>query len=171
MVTFADLDVFKAALELISAVYDATNGFPSSELYGLTSQMRRAAASINRNIAEGQGRLTFGEWRQLLSHARGSLFEVEADIITAHRLAYLDPATHDRLRSMCSAVAKPLAGLIRFVQEQERGGKPRIHSLTVNRQQSTVTVSTTLFQQINHHRHFCLNGAAQHQIHRRRREL
>ena len=126
MVTFADLDVFKAALELVSAVYDATRRFPSSELYGLTTQMRRAALSITNNVAEGQGRLTFGEWRQFLGHARGSLFEVEADIIVAHRLEYLDLEAHDQLRAKCSAVAKPLTGLIRFVLEQERSGKPRM---------------------------------------------
>ena len=126
MATFADLDVFKAALELITAVYNATNGFPSSELYGLTSQMRRAALSITNNVAEGQGRLTFGEWRQFLGHARGSLFEGEADVIVAHRLNYLDLEAHDDLRSKCSAVAAPLAGLINFVLTQERAGKSRM---------------------------------------------
>ena len=123
--TFEDLEVFKAAIELIAAIYETTESFPARELYGLTSQLRRAAISVAANIAEGQGRWTRGEWRQLLSHSRGSLFEIEAEVIVAHRLRYIDSETHNELRKMCKAVGAPLAGLLRYVQGQEALAKKR----------------------------------------------
>ena len=70
---FHDLVAFKRALEVVVAVYDATATFPRREMYGLVSQIRKAAIGVISNIAEGQGRLTDGEWRQFLSQARGSL--------------------------------------------------------------------------------------------------
>ncbi|HEX7419784.1 MAG TPA: four helix bundle protein [Thermoanaerobaculia bacterium] len=123
--TFEDLDVFKAAIELIAAIYETTESFPSREQYGLTSQLRRAAISVAANIAEGQGRLSNGEWRQMLSHSRGSLYEIEAEVIVAHRIAYIDSAVRDHLRKMCKDVGAPLAGLIRYVQRQEAIAKKR----------------------------------------------
>ncbi|HJQ36670.1 MAG TPA: four helix bundle protein [Thermoanaerobaculia bacterium] len=61
---FHDLVAFKRALEVVVAVYDATATFPRQEIYGLVSQVRKAAVGVISNIAEGQGRLTYGEWRQ-----------------------------------------------------------------------------------------------------------
>ncbi|HEX9405778.1 MAG TPA: four helix bundle protein, partial [Thermoanaerobaculia bacterium] len=98
--TFEDLDVFKRALDLMVDVYEATAGFPQREVYGLAAQLRRASVSVVSNIAEGQGRLTPGEWRQLLSHARGSLFEIEAQLIASAMLGFMDSATAKRVRAM-----------------------------------------------------------------------
>jgi four helix bundle protein len=117
--TFEDLDVFKRALDLMVGVYEATEDFPKREFYGLAAQLRRASVSVVSNIAEGQGRLTPGEWRQLLSHARGSLFEIEAQLIAASRLGYLDAGTKARLRASAKSVGKPLAGLIAYVRTRE----------------------------------------------------
>jgi len=117
--TFEDLDVFKRALDLMVDVYEATAGFPQREVYGLAAQLRRASVSVVSNIAEGQGRLTPGEWRQLLSHARGSLFEIEAQLIASAMLGFMDSATAKRVRAMAKTVGRPLAGLIAYVQSRE----------------------------------------------------
>ena len=118
--TFEDLDAFNNAIEMMVSLYQATEGFPKREWYGLAAQLRRAAVSVVSNIAEGQGRLTNGEWRQMLSHARGSLFEIEAQLIAATRLGYLDESTAQRLRAGTRSVGKPLSGLISFVRKGER---------------------------------------------------
>jgi len=76
-------------MDLVEEIYKITRGFPKNELYGLTSQLRRAAVSVPSNIAEGQGRLTPGEFKQFLGHAHGSLFETETQILLAGRLRYL----------------------------------------------------------------------------------
>jgi four helix bundle protein len=116
---FEDLETFQRAVELSVAVYEATAHFPIEERYRLKKQLRNASTSIVSNIAEGQGRLTNGEWRQFLSQARGSLFEVQAQLLIARRLGYLDDAAYRRLRSSVIRAAKPLAGLIRYVQRRE----------------------------------------------------
>jgi len=84
--SFNELAAFQRAMDLVVIVYDVTSRFPSSEKFGLSSQLQRAAIGIISHIAEGQGRLTYGEWRQFLSHARGSLYEVEAQLLAARRL-------------------------------------------------------------------------------------
>jgi four helix bundle protein len=74
---------------LVTAVYKATAGFPRDEIFGLTSQLRRASVSIAGNIAEGQGRLSQKEFRFFLGQARGSLMEVEPQLQIAENLGYL----------------------------------------------------------------------------------
>lgn len=141
--TFEQLLAFQRAVDLTVDLYRATEALPKHEVFGLTSQMRRAAISVVSNIAEGQGRLTFGEWRQLLSHARGSLYEVQAQIITAHRLGYLDDDNTARLQRAARAAARPLAGLIAWVKKREhqtrstRPAKPP--SSTSNQQPATTS--------------------------------
>jgi len=120
MKKFEDLDAFQRAVELSVIVYQSTASFPDAERYGLTAQVRRASVSIVSQIAEGQGRLTNGEWRQFLSQARGSLYEVQAQVILAQALGLIDAATHQRLRSAIIKAAKPLAGLINYVRRREK---------------------------------------------------
>lgn len=117
MSKFEDLVAFQRALDLVVEIYRATEKFPRDELFGLTGQLRRAAISIVSNIAEGQGRLTKGEWRQMLSNARGSLFEVQAQLIVAHRLGYLADEEAARLNSHTAGVARPLAGLLKWLKK------------------------------------------------------
>jgi len=105
-------------------VYQATENFPRHELYGLTSQLRRAACSVVSNIAEGQGRLTYGEWRQSLSNARGSLYEVQAQVVVAKRLSFLPASVGDHLRSRIRSTARALTGLINWVNHR-RNEKPQ----------------------------------------------
>lgn len=118
--SFRDLAAFQHALDLVVVVYDVTAAFPKQEMYGLTAQLRRAAIGVMSDIAEGSGRLTFGEWRQFLSQARGSLFEVEAQCMAASRLAFLDEAGQARIQREVSRTASALAGLIRWVRTKER---------------------------------------------------
>lgn len=117
--TFEDLDVFKRALDLMVVVYELTEDFPRREHYGLASQLRRASISVISNIAEGQGRLKPGEWRQLLSQARGSLFEIEAQLIAANRLGYITDLQATSARQISRSVGKPLIGLIAYVRKRE----------------------------------------------------
>jgi four helix bundle protein len=86
---YHDLLVWQKAIELVTDIYRLTGEFPKDELYGLTSQIRRAAVSIPSNIAEGQGRLSRGEFRQFLGQARGSYAELETQLIIARNLGYL----------------------------------------------------------------------------------
>jgi four helix bundle protein len=85
-----DSIAWQRAMELAEAVYLASRSFPKEELFGLTSQVRRAAVSVASNIAEGQGRLTKGEFAHFLGIARGSVLEVETQILLALRLGICD---------------------------------------------------------------------------------
>jgi four helix bundle protein len=117
--TFEDLRVFQAAIDLMVEVYRATDSYPKQEVYGLVSQMRRAAVSVVSHIGEGQGRLTFGEWRQMLSQGRGSLFELEVQLIASVRLGFINTETYSALRKQTHDVGGKLIGLIRYVQRRE----------------------------------------------------
>jgi four helix bundle protein len=86
--SYKDLIVWQKSMDLV-VVYHVTKGFPREELYGLTNQLRRAAVSIPSNIAEGQARNSTAEFKNFLSIARGSLAEVETQLIIAERLNYL----------------------------------------------------------------------------------
>ncbi len=87
---YQDLLAWQKAIELVQAVYTTTAKFPQQEMFGLKSQMRRAAVSVPSNIAEGQGRATRGEFLQFLGHARGSLYELETQVVIASRLGYIE---------------------------------------------------------------------------------
>jgi four helix bundle protein len=120
MSRFQDLAAFQRSVELLQQIYQATESFPKNELYGLTSQLRRASLSVMSGIAEGEGRITPGEWRQMLSQARGSLFEVEAQLFIAQKLRFLDEETAVALNVQVKKTGAALLGLIRFVQSRER---------------------------------------------------
>ncbi len=110
--SYQDLLVWQRAMDLTEAVYALTKSFPREEVYGLTSQLRRAAVSVPSNIAEGHGRHTTREYLNYLSIARGSLNEVETQIFLAQRLAYISESQLSRLLSQSSEVGRLLAGLI-----------------------------------------------------------
>jgi four helix bundle protein len=90
--SYKDLRVWQNAMDLVVGVYEETRGFPKEELYGLTSQMRRAAVSIPSNIAEGKGRSTDRDRALFFFHARGSLLETRDPDSTCSAVAVLDPA-------------------------------------------------------------------------------
>ena len=86
--SYKDLNVWKIAVNFAKEIYQLTTRFPASEVYGLTSQVRRAAISIPSNIAEGQGRNSVREFRQFLAIALGSLGELETQLIIAGEIGY-----------------------------------------------------------------------------------
>jgi four helix bundle protein len=85
-----NLDAWKMSIELVEEIYKLTNGFPKTEDYGITSQIRRSAISIPSNIAEGAGRDSTKEYIRFLNIAVGSLSELETQLIIAKRLNYMD---------------------------------------------------------------------------------
>ncbi len=87
--SYRDLRVWQRSMDLVCTVYSETRDFPKEELYGLVSQMRRAAVSIPSNIAEGKGRLTDRDRSHFFCQARGSLHELETQITIARRLSYI----------------------------------------------------------------------------------
>jgi|SRR5579863_408834 len=95
--SYRELLVWQKAKALAVQVYKATEQFPKAETYGLTSQLRRAAVSVASNIAEGQGRLTSGEFQHFLGQARGSLLELDTQLAIALDLSYLKPDTYEVL--------------------------------------------------------------------------
>lgn len=88
MKSFKDLEVWKLSIDFVEDVYKLTGAFPENEKFGLVSQMRRAAVSISSNIAEGQGRKNSKEFIQFLYIAKGSLAEIETQLIICERLGY-----------------------------------------------------------------------------------
>ena len=110
--SYEDLIAWQKALDLVAEVYRATRSFPKNEVYGLTAQLRRAAVSIPSNIAEGQGRVSTGQFKQFLGHARGSLYELNTQLRIAERLNYLTRKEVDQLTSRSAEVGRILNGLL-----------------------------------------------------------
>jgi four helix bundle protein len=111
--TYQDLVAWQKGIDLCELIYRASAAFPGHEVYGLTSQIRRAAVSVPSNIAEGAGRITKGEFIQSIGHARGSLLEIETQLIVAQRLGYPDSKETDALLAVTNEVGKLSNGLIR----------------------------------------------------------
>ena len=114
--SYRDLLVWQKALDLTLLIYRFSEGFPRTEIYGLTSQVRRAGVSVPSNIAEGYGRGSRKEYLQFLCVAQGSLKELETQAILAQRLNYATAAQADRVLSESEVVGKMLGGLIRSLR-------------------------------------------------------
>lgn len=114
---YKDLLAWQRAMDLCLQVYRVTDDFPKREVFGLTAQLRKSAYSVSSNIAEGEGRLTWGERRQFLSQARGSLFELETQLIIAKDRQYI---TEDGLFEKWTEVRKILEGYIAYVRRRGR---------------------------------------------------
>src|SRR5580692_2999015 len=110
--SYRDLVVWKKSMALVLEVYRCTQPFPKTETYGLTSQLRRAAVSIPSNIAEGHGRRSTGEFKQFLGHARGSLAEVETQVLIAQDLCYLNLEQSEKLLRSAAEVGRIINGLL-----------------------------------------------------------
>jgi four helix bundle protein len=116
--SYRDLVAWQKAMELITQIYRVSQKFPPEELYGMVSQMRRAAVSIPSNIAEGQGRSTKGEFIQFLGNARGSLLELETQILVAQNLHYLDEPGIRNLLELTAEVGRLLNGLLSSIKRR-----------------------------------------------------
>ena len=103
-------------MDLVVNVYHETQGFPREELYGLTSQMRRASVSIPSNIAEGKGRFTDRDRALFFCHARGSLLELETQILIAQRLKYLPDTSAESLIKTSTELGRMLNSLIQSIR-------------------------------------------------------
>jgi four helix bundle protein len=121
--SYKDLIAWKKGMQLVGAIYDATDSFPQHEIYGLTSQLRRAAVSIPSNIAEGQAHYTNREFIRFLRHARGSLAEIETQILISRDRGYLREEQADKLIGQSDELGRVLSGLINSMKklEEDRG--------------------------------------------------
>ena len=109
--THKDLDIWKRSIQFVTEIYEITKNFPKGEMFGLTSQIRRAAISIPSNIAEGAARKNKLEFIQFLHIALGSYSELETQLIIAGNLKYLE---YDKLSSELSMIGKMLVKLIQY---------------------------------------------------------
>ena len=115
LTTHKDLHVWKIAMDLVAEVYSVTSCFPKEELYGLTSQVRRAAISIPSNIAEGAARHSRKEFVQFLHVASGSVAELETHLLLAARLGF---GSTDSVLIRTGEVRKLLLGLLRALKKK-----------------------------------------------------
>jgi len=120
--SYRELFVWQKARLLAVHVYKFTEQFPKSEIYGLTSQIRRAVISTVSNIAEGQGRLTSGEFLHFLGQARGSLLEADTQLLIASDLAYLNSLQYEVLAGEIYEVLGLLNRLIDSLRKKQTSG-------------------------------------------------
>lgn len=114
--THKDLDVWKESMRLAREVYRLTQAFPREEIYGLVSQMRRAAVSVPSNVAEGAARASSKEFVQFLYTASGSLSELETQLLLARELGWI---TEEGIFNLVERVRMMIFGLIRQVRSQD----------------------------------------------------
>jgi four helix bundle protein len=116
--SFQELEVWRKAHLLVLQTYRVTDGFPDRERYGIISQVRRSAASIPANIAEGFGRRTTKELLQFLANANGSLEETRYFLILSRDLGYLAKERYEELETECTSVAQMIAALGRSLKSR-----------------------------------------------------
>jgi four helix bundle protein len=122
--SFRDLLVWQRAIQLSVSIYRLTKGFPREEIFGMTSQMRRSAVSVASNIAEGNGRLSTGEYRQFLGIARGSNFELQTQLEIARALGLGDSKTIEESVSLSFEVGKMISGVLNAIKDKAPGKQP-----------------------------------------------
>ena len=117
---YRDLIVWQLSMQLVKQIYQLTRSFPRDEMYGLSSQLRRASVSVASDIAEGQGRQSRPEFYQFLSKARGSLMEVETQVLIASELGYTTSAKSDELLVLTARIGRLLNGLMSSLKVQKK---------------------------------------------------
>jgi len=115
--SFKDLQIWKKGIELVIDIYKTTLNFPKVELYGLTSQLRKAAVSIPSNIAEGCSRFHRAEYKQFLYVSIGSCAEVQTQLVIASRLGYLKDHDAENLLNRTEEISKMTMGLIKKLSD------------------------------------------------------
>lgn len=118
MKDFRQLKVWEKSHQIALAIYRATKEFPKEELYGLTSQIRRASMSIPTNIAEGCGRNTDADFARFLQMAMGSASETEYQLILAHDLEFLSNESYEKLQNDVEEVKRMLASLLKTLRAE-----------------------------------------------------
>lgn len=114
--SYRDLIAWQKAMQLVTNIYQSTQEFPKEERYGLTNQLRRAAVSVPSNIAEGQARFSQKEFKHFLSQARGSLVEIETQLLISKSLGYLSETSTRVLMDAASELGRILNGLIASIK-------------------------------------------------------
>src|SRR5579862_5226788 len=116
--SFRDLQVWKRSIELTMLVYGFTADFPRQEIYGLTSQMRRASVSIASNVAEGSARGTRRDFRQFVKLAEGSNCELQTQFVIARRLGFGNPVKLTAAEALSIEIGKMLGGLSTYLARE-----------------------------------------------------
>ncbi len=125
---FKDLLVWQRSMGLARTIYSLSNSFPKDEVFGLRSQIRRAAVSVPSNIAEGHGRLSDPLFRTFLAQARGSLYEVQTQLMLAESFDYVQSDSASNVLGECDEVARMLNGLLKSLERKP--SRPSADSLT-----------------------------------------
>ncbi len=112
------LDVWRESVSLATHIYQITEKFPKAEVYGLTSQMRRAVVSVSSNIAEGAARFSSKEFGQFLNIAGGSLSELDTQLEIACNLTFLTVEEKKEIDNKIDSIAAKLAGLIKHIKQK-----------------------------------------------------
>ena len=119
--SYRDLMVWQEAMALAADCYELTRTFPRDEMYGMTSQIRRASVSIAANIAEGHGREQTGSFMQSLRVGQGSLKELETHLILSQRVGLALAVAIDPLLARCDTLGRQIRALIRSLQQRSLG--------------------------------------------------
>ena len=115
---YRQLHVWNKAMQLTDAVYDLAETLPKSETFALSAQLRRAAVSVPSNIAEGSGRSSDREFKQFLSVAKGSVYEVETQLLICVRRRYITQANAKPALLLCDEVSRMLTALILYLEKK-----------------------------------------------------
>jgi four helix bundle protein len=115
---FRELRAWQLGMDLTERVYLLTDSFPKSEIYGLTSQIRRSAVSIPSNLAEGHGRTSGKEFLQFIAVAYGSICELETQILLSHRLNYIKISDLETISELLIDTSKTIRGLQKAIRER-----------------------------------------------------
>jgi four helix bundle protein len=121
--SYKQLRVWQNGIELVRQMYRLTGSFPKHELFGLSSQMQRAAVSVPANIAEGHTRGTTKEFLRFVTIAHGSLAEIETMLIVANDLQYINNQCFNQLSTLCDSTGKMLGALRRALTKKLRAPK------------------------------------------------
>jgi four helix bundle protein len=122
---FRELIVWQRSMQLSLAIYDLTKDFPREEIYGLTSQMRRASVSILSNIAEGHGRHSRLQLANFTAMAKGSCYELEAQLLLAAELSYGALDKFHRSQALCNEVGRMLHSMLNKLQSPQEPAQTR----------------------------------------------
>lgn len=120
---WSELEVFKKAHELTLEIYRLTEHYPKTELFGITSQLRRAAFSVTVNIVEGKSRKSSKEWIQFLNVSNASLEEVRYFLLLSKDLKYISSEQYSDLEANCVIISKMLNSLINTLRQKVKDGK------------------------------------------------
>ena len=131
--SFRELDVWKLSIDLTALIYEITAEFPKQEIYGLTSQMRRAAVSVASNIAEVAARGTRKDFRQFVKQAEGSNCELQTQLIIANRLQFGDRNKTEKAEILSIRIGKMLSSLSVYLASEIRENR----SIPTNHQPPT----------------------------------